>query len=195
MDTVPISDLNDYPKVRAIILQTLNLCPEVHSRRLQEIDFGPDLHPRLVDQQIRAAGLRWLCPEAQTKERIVESALVEHYVAILPFKQKNWVLCHQPATLEEGVTLMEVNASAEGGLYLILKRWKSKVEAKGPGMGINPGMTGRRPQEKHRPGTAMQEREGERGEEEAVPPLSMHRPHTRSLTSKSFMCGKPSHFQ
>lgn len=33
----------------------------------------------------------------------------------------NWVLCHQPATLEEAVVLMEAYASTEVGLYIIPK--------------------------------------------------------------------------
>lgn len=51
----------------------------------------------------------------------MELVLVERYVAILPFKPRNWVLCHQLATLEEAVTLMEAYASAEAGLYLFPK--------------------------------------------------------------------------
>lgn len=54
-----------------------------------DIDFGPDYHPRLIGQRSRTAGLRCLRPDSQTQEQIVEAALVEHYVAILPFKPQS----------------------------------------------------------------------------------------------------------
>lgn len=104
--TVALADLNDYDKVLAAILKTLHLSPEAYRRRLREIDFGPAYQTRAIGQQIRAAGLRWLRPDAQSKEQIVEAVLVEHFTAILPFKPKNWVLCHQPNTSEEAIMLM-----------------------------------------------------------------------------------------
>lgn len=51
--------------------------------------------------------------------------MVEHYMAILPFKPKKWVLCHQLAMLEDAiVALMEAYAAANVMLYLIPKAWK-----------------------------------------------------------------------
>lgn len=58
------------------------------------MDFSLDYHPRLIVQQIRTAGLGWLRPDSQIEEQIVESVLVEHYVAILLFMPQIWVLCH-----------------------------------------------------------------------------------------------------
>lgn len=193
VDTLPASDLNDSPKMNATILQMLNLSPKVYRRRLCEIDFGPDFQPHLVGQQIRAAGLRWLRPNTQTKEQTVVSVLAEHYIAILPFKPKNWVLCNEPAILEEAVTLIEAYASAEAGLYFILKSWKHKAELKGQDSRSDWRKNTRKA--KPHPGMVTQERAVEGDEDGAIPPLSMQRPHTRSLTSKCFMCGNPGHFQ
>lgn len=53
--------------------------------------------------------------------------MVEHYMAILPFEPNNWVLCHQPSSVEEAIILMETNAAAKPGNYLIAKAWKNKV--------------------------------------------------------------------
>lgn len=50
----------------------------------------------------------------------------EHYTAILPFKPKNWVLCHQPSMLEDTIALMEAYAAVEASLYLIPKAWQKK---------------------------------------------------------------------
>lgn len=40
-----VTDLGDYKKVRAAILQTLNLNMEAYRRRLREIECGPEYHP------------------------------------------------------------------------------------------------------------------------------------------------------
>lgn len=71
------------------------------------IDFGPDYHPRLIGQRIKAASLRRLRPDSQTREQIMEVVLVEHYIALLPFQPKSWVLCHKPVPLEKTIGLIE----------------------------------------------------------------------------------------
>lgn len=71
--------------------------------------------------------MQWLHLEVLTKDQIREVVMVEHNTIVLPFKRKTWVLCHQPGTLEEAISLMEVYASAETGLYLIPKAWKKKA--------------------------------------------------------------------
>lgn len=58
--------------------------------------------------------------------------MVEHYTAILPFKRKNWVLCHQSATVENAIAL-EVYVATEARLYLIPKAWKKKGNRSGGG--------------------------------------------------------------
>lgn len=130
VDTLLSTDLNDYARLRAAILQTFNLSPEAYRRWLRDIDFGPDYHPRLFVQQIQAEGLLWLCPNSQSREQIVEAVLVEYYVTILPFKPNSWVLCHKLANLEEAIGLMEAYSSVEAGMYFIPKSWKSRGDQK-----------------------------------------------------------------
>lgn len=50
----------------------------------------------------------------------------------------NWVLCHQPATLEEAITLMEAYTSAEAGLYLMPCSWKKGGTKSSRGQGPPP---------------------------------------------------------
>lgn len=66
--------------------------------------------------------------------------MVKHCTVLLQFKPKNWVMCHKPVTLEEVIGLMEAYASAESGLYLILKVWGKRGEGKAgiPGRGGGP---------------------------------------------------------
>lgn len=58
-------------------------------------------------------------PEEHTKEEIVEAIGEEHCVALLPFKPKLWVTCHQAQTLEDTTGLMEAYMSAEADIYLM----------------------------------------------------------------------------
>lgn len=51
-------------------------------------------------------------------EQVEEDACVQHYVALLPYKPKRWVTCHQLQTLDNAVLLMEAYTSAEAGVYL-----------------------------------------------------------------------------
>lgn len=64
----------------------------------------------------------------QTATQVAEAVLVEHYITMLPFKPKNGVMCHQSASLEEAVVLMEAYASVEVGAYLFPKTWKGQRE-------------------------------------------------------------------
>lgn len=133
VDTLPASDLNNYVKVRVAILHTLNLSHKAYRRWLRKIEFGPDYYPHLIGQKIQVASLWCLRPLTQTKEQIVEALMIEHYTTLLPFKPKNWVLCHNPSTLEKMIALMEAYASVKAGMYLINWSWKKKEEAHGSG--------------------------------------------------------------
>lgn len=64
--------------------------------------------------------------------QVAEAVLVEHYIAILPFKPKKWVMGHQLTTLEKALALMEAYASAKVGAYFIPKAWKAQVGNRPP---------------------------------------------------------------
>lgn len=40
------------------------------------------------------AGLRWLHMAVQSANQVAEAILVEDYISVLPFKLKNWIMCH-----------------------------------------------------------------------------------------------------
>lgn len=61
-------------------------------------------------------------------EQTVKAVMVETFPSILLFIPNNWVLCHQPSTLEGAIVVMEAYASAEEGLYLIPKAWRNERE-------------------------------------------------------------------
>lgn len=95
--------------------QMLNLCTETYWSCLRETEFGAGVSSP-ANQTAHQGGLHEVfCLAIQTAEQIVEAIVVEHYMSILLFKPKNWVLCHQPATLEEAIVLMEAYTSAKAG--------------------------------------------------------------------------------
>lgn len=63
--------------------------------------------------------MKWLRPEEHTKEDIVESVFVEQ-----------WVMCHQPQTLEDAIGLMEVCVSTESGIYFMKNLKRQAARAK-----------------------------------------------------------------
>lgn len=53
-----------------------------------------------------------------TTEKAAEDVCMEHYVALVPYKPKCWVTCHQPRDMEDAMLLTEAYMSAEAGEYL-----------------------------------------------------------------------------
>lgn len=129
MDTLAPEEVKGYRRVQGAILQMLNVSLEAYRRHLWEVAFGPDCHPHLR----RYGWLHWLCPAIQTTPQVAEAIRVEHYISILPFKSKNWLMRHQPSTMEEGVVLMEAYASVEASAHLIPKPWKGQAGKKSTG--------------------------------------------------------------
>lgn len=62
-----------------------------------------DYQSQMIEQKIKAACLKWLCPSEHTAEEATKDVCVEHYVAVLPYEPKWWVTC----TLKEALLLME----------------------------------------------------------------------------------------
>lgn len=116
----------DYIKVREAIVQILNSNPEAYHQLLHKLSFGSDYQPCLVAQKVQETCLQWLHTAVQTASQVIEQEMVQHYMSVLPLKPKNWVMCHQPTTLEEAMVLMEAYA----GAYLIPMAWKTQTELK-----------------------------------------------------------------
>lgn len=53
----------------------------------------------MVAQKVNNLALKWLQPSERTAEEVAEYVCVEHFVALLPYKLKCWVTCHQPPHL------------------------------------------------------------------------------------------------
>lgn len=194
-ESLPICDINDYKKVKSKILKMLNQTPEAYCQMLCEIKFGPDYHPCAIAQQIRAVGRTWLCPESMTKG-IMETVFIEHFMAILPFNPKGWLLGQHPATLEEAAMMMEAYASSDAGLNLISSHLRLRNEEWcGPHNPMASGTSaavGCNEQMKNRNVPENVHDEPTRGKS---PVLMMQKPMTKSPSSKYFICTKAGHFE
>lgn len=57
----------------------------------------------------------------------MEAICIKHYVPLLTFKLKCWVMCHQPQTLEDAISLLEAYMLVKAGVHL-MKNLKHRVE-------------------------------------------------------------------
>ena len=74
----------------------LGLNPEEHRRRFQALAFIDGVRPFTYAQQLRDQARRWLGPERNTQEEIVEQVGLERFVDGLPTRTSTWIRYHQP---------------------------------------------------------------------------------------------------
>lgn len=75
-------------------------------------------------------GRSWLRPEVTTVANHRGDLCGTLYSCLA---KKHWVQCHQPGTLEEAITLIEVYAAAKAGQYLLPQERKKKAACTGRG--------------------------------------------------------------
>ncbi|XP_042300045.1 uncharacterized protein LOC121917995, partial [Sceloporus undulatus] len=144
VDTLSPEDAQDYAKVKATILQTLNISEDTYRLRLRELKWRSGMHPRTLGQKIRASALRWLKPMERSALEVAELVMVEQFVASLPTQARNWVRCHRPKDLERAVTLMEAFTTAEEAEAAKPRRGAEGIAIRGGKIGVGPGRFGGR---------------------------------------------------
>lgn len=113
VDTMPLTEVRDYAKVKKMILSTLNVSEETHRTRMRETKYEWDKGARWLANLIRSHGMRWLKPQEKEAEEIVEMVWLEQFIRVIPEEAQAWVLKHTPQTLEEAVEVMENFEAAE----------------------------------------------------------------------------------
>uniref|UniRef100_A0A8C9SRV9 SCAN box domain-containing protein n=1 Tax=Scleropages formosus TaxID=113540 RepID=A0A8C9SRV9_SCLFO len=96
-----------YGTVWEAVMERVGLMPEGHSQRLRGLRRGESAWPFLFSQRVLDSAWRWLQPDRQDLERIVEQVTLEQFVATMPASTTNWLQCHWLETLTDTIRLAE----------------------------------------------------------------------------------------
>ncbi|KAJ7341804.1 hypothetical protein JRQ81_007069 [Phrynocephalus forsythii] len=113
VDAIVAIEALDYDKVKAAILKMLDVSEEAYHWKFGELRVKAGGNPRAVAQFMKANLLRWLKPTERSAYQLVVLIVLEQLVATLSASQKNWVIRHQAASVEEAVSLLEAFNAAE----------------------------------------------------------------------------------
>ena len=105
--SLPVGAQRDYDAITRAIRDRLGLYPEEHRRRFRALAFGEGDRPFAFAQQLRDQARRWLVPDRNTAEEVVEQVAMERFVEGLPARTSAWVRYHRPESLSAAVALAE----------------------------------------------------------------------------------------
>jgi hypothetical protein len=105
--SLPAAAQNNFNLVARAIRDRLGLNPEEHRRRFRALAFTDGDRAFIYAQQLRDQARRWLGPEQNTPEDIVEQVALERFVEGLPTRTSTWVRYHQPGSLSAAVNIAE----------------------------------------------------------------------------------------
>ena len=109
--SLPVGAQRDYDAITRAIRDRLGLYPEEHRRRFRALAFGEGDRPFAFAQQLRDQARRWLVPDRNTAEEVVEQVAMERFVEGLPARTSAWVRYHRPESLSAATCLHQRRAS------------------------------------------------------------------------------------
>ena len=104
---LPAGAQPDYGTIASAIQDRLGLCPEEHRRRFRTLAFTAGGRPFAFAQPLRDQARRWLVPDQNSAEDVVEQVALERFVEGLPARTSAWVRYHRPESLSAAVNLAE----------------------------------------------------------------------------------------
>uniref|UniRef100_A0A8D2LCU8 Uncharacterized protein n=2 Tax=Varanus komodoensis TaxID=61221 RepID=A0A8D2LCU8_VARKO len=121
-DTEPVEELDD-GDVKGEAVPEEALSAEMHRQRFRWFCYQEADGPREVCAQLREICLKWLQPERNPKEHMVELIVLEQFLAILPEEIQGWVGEGGPETCAQAVALVEEFLLRQQEA----ERWKQEV--------------------------------------------------------------------
>ncbi|XP_034990903.1 zinc finger and SCAN domain-containing protein 31 [Zootoca vivipara] len=101
-------DKGDYGKVKVAILRLDSyMATEAHRQGFRHFCYQDTEGPRGTCQQLQELCHRWLRPESQTKEQILDLLILEQFLVILPQEMQDWIRERGPETCDRAVALAE----------------------------------------------------------------------------------------
>ena len=104
--SLPAGAQRDYGTIARAIRDRLGLYPEEHRRRFRTLAFTKGDRPFAFAQQLWDQA-RWLVPDQNSAEDVVEQVALERFVEGLPARTSAWVRYHRPESLSAAVNLAE----------------------------------------------------------------------------------------
>ncbi|XP_061444424.1 zinc finger and SCAN domain-containing protein 16-like isoform X2 [Rhineura floridana] len=101
------SDRRDYGKVKAAILKREPAATEKRRRHFRQFRYQDARGPWDACRRLQELCRRWLRPESQTKDQILELLILEQFLTILPEQIQSRVREQVPETCAQAVTLAE----------------------------------------------------------------------------------------
>ncbi|XP_042306572.1 zinc finger protein with KRAB and SCAN domains 1-like [Sceloporus undulatus] len=102
-----IRDKEDYGKVKAAILQGDTWRMEMRRQHFREFRCQRVEDPQRIHSQVQELCHRWLKPERQSKDQILELLILEQFLASLPPDLQSWIRAGGPDTCSQAVALVE----------------------------------------------------------------------------------------
>ncbi|XP_054851405.1 zinc finger protein 24-like [Eublepharis macularius] len=117
-------DKGDYGKVKVAILRLDNyMATETHRQGFRHFCYQDAEGPRGTCQKLQELCHRWLRPESQTKEQILDLLILEQFLVILPQEMQNWIRERGPETCDRAVALAEEFLQERQ----VTERWEQQI--------------------------------------------------------------------
>uniref|UniRef100_A0A8D0DGS7 Uncharacterized protein n=1 Tax=Salvator merianae TaxID=96440 RepID=A0A8D0DGS7_SALMN len=117
-------DKSDYGKVKVAILRLENyIATETHRQGFRHFCYQEAEGPRGTCRQLQELCHRWLRPESQTKEQILDLLILEQFLVILPQEMQDWIRERGPETCERAVALAEEFLQEQQ----VTERWAQQI--------------------------------------------------------------------
>lgn len=118
-------DKGDYRKVKVAVLRLDDyLTAETHRQGFRHFCYQDAKGPRGTCQQLQELCHRWLKPESQSKEQILDLLILEQFLVILPQEMQEWIRERGPESCDQAVALAEEFLQEQHET----KRWEHQVK-------------------------------------------------------------------